>query len=621
MIQLSRRLTLSVLFAAAAYTATRWITPWRQWTTFDAPEPAFDRQYIQPNASNDAGEWWWFQAIGEPGASGIPPAFQVLFYQGYAFQFGPRDPVLPEYYLDIKGFHADGSAFSLTLPAASSRAWDVLRSAGAGDGDKVLDSILALFAALVAQAPRDLQEFAQKPDFVPVLCEIISFAQRGKDPLALVVDAEGDAELKKAGIGKPEKLMLITLRTVIIKKSGLCSSETCPPVRQLISQTLSALPSSSLQPTYFLAIYRSLVPELAILPSRLSAYTAGLRLLPDSSSESSEMPAFEHTENCLSILDSFLLGRWAETEEPNELGDDVINGERQEDLIEGLVTLCVVCSIMLVREEFEEQRDTANKCMESALRVLINLSHDNATWCKLLLRQELTMPVVVSLIARSQTSRTRRSHKDEDTPTLDDDGDHEGDAQAFDRLCLALGLLTNLVQADEGSAKDLVRATEFDPSCKAERACARACHCAARVNALEGLVRVYTDHRAPEDTDMDDPGAHIVTGHLAVLFGLLMRGSAENESIVLDALPGVTRRAKLDGLLGSVHEFAGLYREFMMRVARGEGKDDEEADGDDGDGATRGLGRGGSVDRAVRDGASEGVTQDVIELLQKLRDG
>ena len=43
---------------------------------------AFDGQYIHPNASNDAVEWWWGQAIAEPVGTNPPAAFQFLFYQG-----------------------------------------------------------------------------------------------------------------------------------------------------------------------------------------------------------------------------------------------------------------------------------------------------------------------------------------------------------------------------------------------------------------------------------------------------------------------------------------------------------------------------------------------------------
>jgi len=67
--------------------------------------------------------------------------------------------------------------------------------------------------------------------------------------------------------------------------------------------------------------------------------------------------------------------------------------------------------------------------------------------------------------------------------------------------------------------------------------------------------------------DKDDPGTHIVPGHLAVLFDLLMRECPANEAAVLAA---PRRRVKLDALVRNAREFVGLYAEFMMRLSQGE---------------------------------------------------
>ena len=80
-----------------------------------------------------------------------------------------------------------------------------MRDAGAGDGDLVLDGILVLFAALVSQTPRDLQDLAQNHDFVLTLCRMLSSMERGKDPIELLSSGASDLELKKTGIGKIEK--------------------------------------------------------------------------------------------------------------------------------------------------------------------------------------------------------------------------------------------------------------------------------------------------------------------------------------------------------------------------------------------------------------------------------
>lgn len=103
------------------------------------------------------------------------------------------------------------------------RAWDIMRAAGAGDGDKVrldlrysvvqlltfpqvLDTILLLFAALVARDPIDLSELTAKSGFVDKLFGLLSTLERKNDPLWLVSAGLTDAELRRAGITRAEKI-------------------------------------------------------------------------------------------------------------------------------------------------------------------------------------------------------------------------------------------------------------------------------------------------------------------------------------------------------------------------------------------------------------------------------
>ena len=112
---------------------------------------------------------------------------------------------------------------------------------------------------------------------------------------------------------------------------------------------------------------------------------------------------------------------------------------------------------------------------------------------------------------------------------------------------------------------------------------------------------VYERHIRLED---DDPGTHIIRGHFAVLFGLLMRSSTGNQNIILETLPG----AGLEGLIRHAKEFVGLYAEFMARVARGERLDV---------GDTEEI----TAQVPTKDSATQDVAQDVIKFLESLMDG
>lgn len=220
------------------------------------------------------------------------------------------------------------------------------------------------------------------------------------------------------------------------------------------------------------------------------------------------------------------------------------------------------------------------------------------------------IPVISSLIVISP-------HAPHDA--IDEAAGGEGAAQSFDRQCLALGLLTNLVQEEE-SSKHLCRETsafcflvsvfipysfsEIDPSCPALRQCAYTCTCPNAISVLECLSSVYEQYLRIED---DDPGTCIIRGHLAVLFGLLMRGCPANQDIILDVLPG----AGLKGLIQHAREFVGLYAEFMARVARGERHDAEDAN----DNLEEDI-----PQIQVKDGATQDVAQDVIIFLESLMD-
>jgi hypothetical protein len=101
------------------------------------------------------------------------------------------------------------------------RAWDVLREAGAGEGDRVLDITLAFFVALVAKDSVSPSELALKEDFIPTLTSMLMSFGPGDDVLAVVCAGAGEAELKKMGVGRTEKpLVSILFFTGVISLNG-----------------------------------------------------------------------------------------------------------------------------------------------------------------------------------------------------------------------------------------------------------------------------------------------------------------------------------------------------------------------------------------------------------------
>lgn len=95
----------------------------------------------------------------------------------------------------------------------------------------------------------------------------------------------------------------------------------------------------------------------------------------------------------------------------------------------------------------------AQKCTESALRVLLSLTQNDEEWCQSLIVNEMTLIFLVRTIVQSHKQRSLPSRAMGVLGTEDED-----DAQSLDRMCLALGVLTNLVQALK-TAKNLLRTT------------------------------------------------------------------------------------------------------------------------------------------------------------------
>ncbi|KZT10474.1 uncharacterized protein LAESUDRAFT_644492 [Laetiporus sulphureus 93-53] len=492
------------------------------------------------------------------------------------------------------------------------RAWEALREAGAGDGDKILDCILVFFVALVSRDPRDIEDLATRTDFLPLLYKMLSSLERKNDPLWFTSSLLNDAVLKQAGITRVEKTLLTSLEKLVRKKSGmLCASE---PVcnRVLISMTLSALFPAVHNERHFPCLLKSLSSEIRPIASRIPAYASGLGMLPAlSSSTYLDSWSFLHTDNCLRLLDSFLLGRW-ERSEGEENSDARLDAQREGELGSSLVGLCIACDVISRDSLYPDQCSQARRCLESVLRVLINMTHDDLPWCQKLLSEPLTLPTIIRLITMSHRDYVGTMSNVKREAGADDVEDHGNVSSSLDRLCLALGLLTNLIQECQ-EVKDALRLTSASVTCPGQRACIIGCRCTARISALGCLAEVYAQY-----CSFDDTLASVLRGHMAVLFGMLMQGSPENRRLLLKAFPGASDEATLDALVEHARSFTSFYLDFTKRVsAVVESQDDADAIGNT---ETWDVELDNDVSRLLRDGQGETLAQEAVAFLETLRD-
>ncbi|KAI0694225.1 hypothetical protein BC835DRAFT_1274905 [Cytidiella melzeri] len=475
-----------------------------------------------------------------------------------------------------------------------SRAWEGLRAAGAGDGDKILDTTLVLFAALVSRDPVDATDLATRTDFIPTLVTKMSFLTHNNDPLWLLSCGLRAPDMRSAGISRSDLPMLEGLQKLVRTRSGLFRDSEIVSNRLLASQALAALPAALHTSTCLPTMLSSMRAELEPLSARVSAYATGLPILPTLVAESrADFPSLSHIDNCLRLLDSYLLGRWEEDDSVD--GQALLDSARDDGFGSTLVELCIAVDIISRAKDTLDYAPVAHKCLESAFRVLVNLTHGSLAWCEASIGSSNGLPSILRLLATCHAQRSQSSiaehHEDDDT------------VHYLDRLCLILGLVTNLVQTSE-EAKERIHDLRIATRCPGNRTCAVACRCPDAVNALQCLVQIY-DQQCNAENDFGS----VVRGHIAILFGLLMQGHPRNQVILLRLLPGPSRRKKVESVMENAREFTLLYAEFVRKASNA---NHVEEDGDDTES------RDEDVDAATHVSHGETVVKQVLAFLENL---
>lgn len=98
---------------------------------------------------------------------------------------------------------------------------------------------------------------------------------------------------------------------------------------------------------------------------------------------------------------------------------------------------------------------------------------------------------------------------------------------------------------------------------------------------------------------------------MAVLFGLLMERSIENQQLILAALPGASNRDKLRSLVDNAREFLLFYVNFAKKIAEAS-QQVEDSEEDEQERIE------GGVQSVLRDVKGETVANNVIRYLEEL---
>ncbi|KAF8661377.1 hypothetical protein AX16_001470 [Volvariella volvacea WC 439] len=599
-----------------------------------------------------------------------------------------------------------------------SRTWDTFREAGAGRGEDVLfDCLLLFFIALVARDPSSLLDLAQRPPIAPQpASNIVSIGKGGRLPsstpsphanskplvelLLSLLDLDDDplrlissSQASKGHEGTVDDVDVV-LRGIGVEKKDKATISTS----LLVIYALNALPPTIIPTSQLSTLLNSLKKEAERMGIPTSGSNLGVIWLGD---VHKELPYMESLLLHLRALDSYLLDQWAdkhintaESSQATELislsedNDDAHESAKQPStnnnleaaqlnwLLQALIGLGVQneiclrnCAKGLVQCKGADK--VARRSLEMVFRVLVSLTHKNLEWCRAFIDLDGALLWIVRVIAGVlNDSDIREQDRDSDVsiddevPEVDEEESALRDEKMYkrdsphtlDRLCLALGLLANLVQMMD-ETKSLFRTTRLSPSCELKRKnCLRTCACHQSQSILEILVRVYT-HYSPKSRpttsivtesaphhigsdDGDGAEASFLRGHLAVLFGLLMMGSLENQEIILSTLPGIgdsnsNRECTRNGDESSIPS-----RRYDTKMSRRRSAEEKlklteladqaqelvawydrvlRSDGDGGDSDDEDHGAGARIARD--DDHSEGkVARDVVKFLERLRD-
>ncbi|KAL8279525.1 hypothetical protein RQP46_008087 [Phenoliferia psychrophenolica] len=467
------------------------------------------------------------------------------------------------------------------------RVYSSFRTAEAGSGDRALDPALALLVATFAHDQRLMEpllriskseledeegtsrgawEEERSCDVLEVLTEMLLGNATAGEEVGSAVPGKG--------VSKSDVRAITSVRALIDESTLLADANLAPTLRSLallaISLIASFAPRSIFLPQQLVctsgalsSVVESFLREASLLPIRITHYSNGLDLLPPSSPIS--LPFLLLSLSTLESLSPLL-----HPSLPNPSYYSILSSSRSS-LSKALSDVVLAAHIVGTGE--------AQKLVLASLRLMIELTNEASEWAEALVGDGGEDGIVRTLVRLLAWAVVERG---------DEGGEKEEEEKSsrFNVLCLALGVLTNLVETVP-SVKDSLRDTHMSPLCApTNRKCALACHCPGQQSSLHILAALYL---SPLSSSQNELETSFVTGYTGMSLGLAMLDSPANQVVVIEALQD--RPDKMEELLGAMDEFAEMH-ELQKKAER---EETGEGDGDEDEG-----GEGSEVARGIR---------------------
>ncbi|KAJ3853704.1 hypothetical protein EV368DRAFT_81330 [Lentinula lateritia] len=319
--------------------------------------------------------------------------------------------------------------------------WDAFIEAGGGTGeDKVLDTLIVAFAALVSRDLLSLTDLAQRgspssstssrPSFITTLFSLVASLTPETDPLLIISQSSTpDGQLKRLGIMKTDRAILKTLHSVITSQARIFHSKTPISNALLITHTLVTVPVELLSCAHMSLLLKSLraqlqaaIDGLSSISSLANVESASGITKPSSSSKSTHTTSYTSTmlgslhlipfsviHALLALLDGYLLAQWAPSREIEHANcRRLLDEARDEWLADSLVAAGITAEIsttlalhMKRKDKRRTGRDASSRCTEIIFRVLVSLTHSDPLWGQALTKNSQAMMFIVRTIVRA----------------------------------------------------------------------------------------------------------------------------------------------------------------------------------------------------------------------------
>ncbi|MBW0534842.1 hypothetical protein O181_074557 [Austropuccinia psidii MF-1] len=407
------------------------------------------------------------------------------------------------------------------------RFYQAFRTAGAGDGDPVLDLALVVFISVMCCTSQRVIE--------PVLritpkgsINLLSTQSDCLQILGNIVRQSETFAAKHLKRNAKKQFQLVSQIDEVVQKSVLNEHTPGPCSSQLLalfslariamfSPRPGLLPQRSLvQSPAFVSVITCLLLDSKKLKNCLNEFSKGLDLLPEDGRRILQKISF-----CMDVLETCTL---CEEEALNSLE---LFRESLSDIFPSLISLCYIVACLKEPATASTGLDILIGC----LRTMVNVTNYNAVWAEKLATPILLQSLIGILnlcreeydsvrvqLVKVASNANSSMLKERISKNAVEGASGRAEDVVFDLLCVTLGLLANLVEQSPKAQSMLKDIYVHGTSLPLSPECCQKCVCSKQIPAFEEIIQMYIQ---PPCSKADE--REFIRGSISILVNLCLR--------------------------------------------------------------------------------------------------